>query len=72
MAQHIRFNYYRSHSNDKEDGTIFQEEGRLKNSTSLPPPTPQDLARFAAVSRKYGYWNVSHEENKMVGMYMSF
>ena len=43
----------------KKIGKFFQEIGRLKNSTSLPPPTPKDLAHFSAMSRKYGYWNAS-------------
>ena len=56
----------------KKMGQFFQEVGRLKNSAYLPPPTPQDLAHFAAVSRKYGYWNASPEENEMFSIHMSF
>lgn len=51
---------------------FFQEVRRLKNSAALPPPTPQDLDHFEAVSRRYGYWNASPEEYKMVGIHISF
>jgi hypothetical protein len=30
------------------------------------------LARFAAISAKYGYWNAAPEENAAVGIKLSF
>jgi hypothetical protein len=52
-------------------GQFFQETGRPETSIPLPV-TPEDLARFAAISGKYGYWNASPEENALVGIHMSF
>jgi quercetin dioxygenase-like cupin family protein len=52
-------------------GRFFQEWGRPM--TSRPqPPTPEELARFAAISARYGYWNATPEENTAVGIHLSF
>lgn len=52
---------------------FFQETGRpVTNSTTPMPITPKDLAHFAAVSAKYGYWNGSPIENAQVGIDISF
>jgi quercetin dioxygenase-like cupin family protein len=56
----------------KRIGRFFQEVGRPATGAPQPPPTPEDLARFAAVSAKYGYWNATPEENVAVGIQMSF
>ncbi|MGC2307850.1 MAG: hypothetical protein WA461_05580, partial [Nitrososphaeraceae archaeon] len=45
--------------------------GRLETNTSQPI-TSEDLARFAEISTRYGYWNASSEENASVGIRMSF
>jgi quercetin dioxygenase-like cupin family protein len=38
-------------------GRFFQEIGRpVKGGTPLPPPTPDELQRFALVAAKYNYW----------------
>jgi hypothetical protein len=34
--------------------------------------TSEDLARFAEISAKYGYWNATPEENAAVGIPLSF
>ncbi len=49
---------------------FFREVGRPIGL--LQPPTPDELARFAAISDKYGYWNASPEENEQVGIHFSF
>lgn len=55
----------------KRLGQFFQETGRPV--TGEPQPvTHQDLARFAAVSARYGYWNATPEENAAVGIHISF
>jgi quercetin dioxygenase-like cupin family protein len=55
----------------KRLGRFFQETGRPM--TGAPQPvTPEDLARFAAVSARYGYWNATPEENAAVGIHLSF
>jgi quercetin dioxygenase-like cupin family protein len=55
----------------KRLGRFFRETGRPV--TGAPQPvTPEDLARFAAVSARYGYWNASPEENAAVGIPLSF
>ena len=52
-------------------GRFFREAGRP--ATGAPQPmTPEDLARFAAISARYGYWNASPEENAEVGILISF
>lgn len=52
-------------------GRFFQEVGRP--ATGAPQPvTPEDLAHFANVSAKYGYWNATPEENAAVGIHFSF
>ena len=55
----------------KKMSKFFQEVGRSPNNTALSPPTPQDLAHFATINRKYGYWNASPEKNEMVGISVS-
>jgi quercetin dioxygenase-like cupin family protein len=48
-------------------GRFFQETGRPV--TGAPqPPTPEDLARFAAVAARYGHWLATPEENAAVGI----
>ena len=55
----------------KRLGRFFQEAGRP--ATDAPQPvTPEDLARFAAICAKYGYWNATPEENAAVGIRVSF
>lgn len=56
----------------KKMGQFFQEVGRPYDNAVLPLPTHQELAHFATVSRKYGYWNATTEENEMVGINISF
>jgi quercetin dioxygenase-like cupin family protein len=52
-------------------GRFFREAGRP--ATGAPQPvTPDDLARFAAISAGYGYWNATPEENAAVGIRVSF
>jgi quercetin dioxygenase-like cupin family protein len=51
----------------KRMGRFFQETGRPL-ADAPRPPTPEDLARFAAVSARYGYWNATREENAAVGI----
>jgi quercetin dioxygenase-like cupin family protein len=55
----------------KRIGRFFQEVGRPATGAGQPP-TPEDLARFAQVSARYGYWNATPEENAAVGIEMSF
>jgi quercetin dioxygenase-like cupin family protein len=55
----------------KRMGQFFREVGRPVTDAARPP-TPEELARFAAVSARYGYWNASPEENAAVGIQMSF
>jgi hypothetical protein len=55
----------------KRLGQFFQETGRPV-SDARQPVTPEDLARFAAVSARYGYWNATPEENGAVGINLSF
>jgi len=55
----------------KRLGRFFQEAGRP--ATVAPQPvTPEELARFAAICEKYGYWNATPEENAAVGIHVSF
>jgi quercetin dioxygenase-like cupin family protein len=56
----------------KRLGRFFREAGRPATGALLPPPTREELARFAAVSAKYGYWNATPEENAAIGIQMSF
>lgn len=52
-------------------GRFFRESGRP--ATGAPQPvTPEDLARFAAISARYGYWNATPEENAAVGIHLNF
>jgi hypothetical protein len=55
----------------KRLGHFFQETGRPL-ADAAQPPTPEGLARFAAVSARYGYWNGTPEENAAVGIELSF
>jgi quercetin dioxygenase-like cupin family protein len=55
----------------KRMGQFFREVGRPVTEASRPP-TPEELARFAQVSARYGYWNATPEENAAVGIQMSF
>jgi quercetin dioxygenase-like cupin family protein len=55
----------------KKIGQFFQETGRPVTE-SPQPVTSEDLARFAAISAKYGYWNASPAENILVGIHSSF
>jgi quercetin dioxygenase-like cupin family protein len=50
-------------------GKFFQEAGRLITG-SPQPPTPEEVARFAAIAAKYGYWLGTLEENAAVGIEM--
>ena len=55
----------------KKLGRFFWEAGRP--ATVAPQPvTPEDLARFAAICAKYGYWNATPEENGAIGIRVSF
>jgi quercetin dioxygenase-like cupin family protein len=52
-------------------GRFFREAGRP--ATGAPQAvTPEALARFAAISAKYNYWNATPEENAAVGIPLSF
>jgi hypothetical protein len=53
-------------------GHFFQEFGRSPDNHNLPSPTSQDLLHLSTISKKYGYWNASSEENKMVGISLNF
>jgi hypothetical protein len=50
---------------------FFREAGRPITG-ALQPPTPDELARFAASSTQYNYWTASPEENEQVGIHFSF
>jgi quercetin dioxygenase-like cupin family protein len=50
---------------------FFREAGRPMTST-LQPPTPEELARFAAICARYDYWIATPEENTAVGIHFSF
>jgi quercetin dioxygenase-like cupin family protein len=55
----------------KRLGQFFQETGRPV--TGAPQGVrAEDLARFAVVSAKYGYWNATAKENAAVGIQLSF
>jgi hypothetical protein len=47
---------------DQRLGRFFQEAGRPATGAPQPPPTSEELARFAAISAKYGYWNATGRE----------
>jgi quercetin dioxygenase-like cupin family protein len=50
-------------------GRFFREIGRpVSPGVVLPPPTPEELRRFARVSGEYGHWLGSPEENAAVGL----
>jgi len=46
-------------------GQFFTELRRPAGASG--PPTPDDLAQFAALAEKYGYWFAPPEENAAVG-----
>ena len=48
-------------------GNWFEEVGTPATSARRPP-TAEDLERLLAVSRKYGYWLGSPEDNAAVGL----
>jgi quercetin dioxygenase-like cupin family protein len=49
--------------------TFFREAGRpLSAGTALPPPTAEDVRRFAALSATYGYWLGTPAENEALGI----
>ncbi|KAA2280691.1 hypothetical protein [Candidatus Nitrosocosmicus sp. SS] len=48
----------------KKMGHFFQEFGRSPDNHNLLSPTSQDLLHLSTISKKYGYWNASSEENK--------
>jgi hypothetical protein len=50
---------------------FFREVGRPMTGT-FQPPTPEELARFAAICARYGYWNATPEENAAIGIHFSF
>jgi quercetin dioxygenase-like cupin family protein len=56
----------------KRLGRFFQEAGRPATGAPQPPPNSEELARFAAISAKYGYWNATPEENAAIGIQMTF
>jgi quercetin dioxygenase-like cupin family protein len=53
----------------KRLGQFFQETGRQVMGAPQPV-TPEDLARFSAVSARYGYWNATPEENAALGIHV--
>jgi quercetin dioxygenase-like cupin family protein len=55
----------------KKMARFFQEVGRGVSSDPQAP-TLEELTRFAEVSARYGYWNVTPEENARVGIRLSF
>lgn len=46
----------------------FLMDGGRPIAAASHPPTSEDLARFAAISAEYGYWNATPEENAAVGI----
>lgn len=50
---------------------FFREAGRPITNT-LHPPTPEELARFAAICARYDYWIATPEENTAVGIHFSY
>jgi hypothetical protein len=55
----------------KKLGRFLQEIGKRVAEVD-GRVTPEELARFAAVSAGYGYWNATPEENARVGIQLSF
>ncbi len=51
---------------------FFQEAGRRPTVDAPQPVKPEDIARFAEISARYGYWNATPEENEAVGIHLSF
>lgn len=51
---------------------FFVEVGRpVPPSGTLPPPTPDEVERFAAAGVRRGHWLATPEENAAVGIVMS-
>jgi quercetin dioxygenase-like cupin family protein len=55
----------------KKLGQFFREIGRPMTGNPIPV-TSKDLARFAEISARYGYWNASPAVNARFGIDMSF
>jgi hypothetical protein len=52
-------------------GRFLREVGRRAvPGAPAPAPSAEEMARFLAVSRRYGYWNATPEENARVGLSM--
>jgi quercetin dioxygenase-like cupin family protein len=51
----------------KRMGEFFQEVGRSAGGAPQPP-SPEDLAQFASVAVRYGYWLAIPEDNAAVGI----
>jgi hypothetical protein len=50
-------------------GRFLQEVGRIvRPGTSITPPAPEELQHFMEVSKRYGYWVATPEENAAVGI----
>jgi quercetin dioxygenase-like cupin family protein len=49
-------------------GQYFLEAGRPLSAASQPI-TSEDIARLAAISAKFGYWDATPEENAEVGLH---
>jgi mannose-6-phosphate isomerase-like protein (cupin superfamily) len=50
-------------------GRFFEEIGRpVTAGAILPPPTREELRRFAEVAARYGHWLGSPDENAAVGI----
>lgn len=47
---------------------FFQEAGRRPTADASQPVKPEDLARFAEISVRYGHWIATPEENEAVGI----
>jgi quercetin dioxygenase-like cupin family protein len=53
--------------------TFFREIGRpIQAGAMPPPPTPEDVRRFAALSATYGYWLGTPAENEALGISINF
>ena len=50
-------------------GRFFREVGcRVAPGSPARPPLQEEIARFLEVSRQYGYWNATPDENARVGI----
>jgi quercetin dioxygenase-like cupin family protein len=47
---------------------FFREIGKPAGHEPLKPPSEAELAHFQKVSKRYGYWNATPEENASVGI----